>query len=97
MSWGEARCWGVNGAGELGDGTTTDRTTPVAVAQSAGGAPLPGVQALAGGFEHNCALMSWGEIRCWGLNNRGQIGDGSTTDQLTPRPVFLAPGPGTSN
>jgi alpha-tubulin suppressor-like RCC1 family protein len=73
---GSVECWGYNGYGQLGDGTTTDRHAPVAVRG------LAGVQAIAtGGFGHSCALTSAGEISCWGRNTSGQLGDGSTDER----------------
>jgi alpha-tubulin suppressor-like RCC1 family protein len=87
LTSGEARCWGNNGDGRLGDGTLEARPTPVSVLQSPEGPPLIGVQALAPSWGHGCALLTSGEARCWGLNGDGQIGDGTTTRQPTPVPV----------
>lgn len=89
---GEVRCWGNNESGQLGDGTTTKRVTPVPVLQSPGGAPLTGVAALSLGFGHTCALMVAGDVRCWGSNGVGQLGDGTTTKRLTPVSLLQAPG-----
>jgi len=81
---GAVKCWGRNANGTLGDGTTIDRLTPVAVTGLSSG-----VKAIAAGFEHSCALKTSGAIVCWGLNNRGQIGDGTSgNNRLTPVPVF---------
>ena len=79
MSDGSARCWGLNDAGQLGNGTTTDSRIPVLVSGLASG-----VVAIAGGDEHSCALMSDGTVRCWGSNFDGQLGDGTTTQRVTP-------------
>ncbi len=76
---GGFKCWGNNAFGQLGDGTTTDRDTPVSVSGLASG-----VAAIATGYEHTCALMTGGGIKCWGWNDYGQLGDGTTTDRLTP-------------
>ncbi|MEW5918175.1 MAG: PKD domain-containing protein [Gemmatimonadota bacterium] len=65
---GRAYCWGDNRFGQLGDGTTTRRTTPVLVT---GG--LTFVSIRAGGF-HACALTAAGDIYCWGYNKQGQLG-----------------------
>ena len=83
---GTVRCWGANGSGQLGDGTTTDRTRPVFV-RNTDNTPLTGVVRLAAGFNHACALLSAGTVRCWGLNFAGQLGDGTTTSRS--RPVFV--------
>jgi alpha-tubulin suppressor-like RCC1 family protein len=63
---------------QLGDGTTTDRTTPVTVSG------LSNAVAIAAGYEHTCTLLSDGTVKCWGYNGYGQLGDGTTTDRTTP-------------
>jgi alpha-tubulin suppressor-like RCC1 family protein len=75
---GTAYCWGANAEGKLGDGTTTQRTAPTAVA---GGLTFTDITA---GGQHSCALDPDGLAYCWGSNAYGQLGDGSTTDRLTP-------------
>ena len=76
---GVVRCWGLNEFGQLGDGTTTNRSLPVGVV---GGEP--GAQAVALGAAHTCALSAGGAVTCWGRNEFGQLGDGTTTDRATP-------------
>jgi alpha-tubulin suppressor-like RCC1 family protein len=63
------RCWGSNDGGQLGDGTTTDSQTPVAVVSSSGGGVLTGVSAIASGAAHTCALLAAGTVQCWGLSS----------------------------
>jgi alpha-tubulin suppressor-like RCC1 family protein len=77
-SSGEVYCWGHNGFGQLGDGSTSSRTTPVKVntAQT--------FKALASGSYHTCGLTTAGETYCWGRNDFGQLGDGTTLNRATP-------------
>jgi alpha-tubulin suppressor-like RCC1 family protein len=79
---GAVQCWGRNVSGQLGDGTTTSKSTPQPVAGMASG-----VAAISGGTVHTCALTTAGAVHCWGTNNEGQLGDGSTTNKSTPQPV----------
>lgn len=76
---GEVKCWGRNDYGQLGDGTTANRTQPVDVAGLTGD-----VVALAAGGRHSCALLAAGSVQCWGRNDYGQLGNDSMTDQSTP-------------
>jgi hypothetical protein len=142
---GGLKCWGRNFEGQLGDGTITNRLTPVDVsgltsdvaAVAAGvnhtcavttggglkcwgrnaedqlgtettelcpdlpGPPLPcsttpvnvfgltsGVAAVAGGIDHSCAVTTAGGVKCWGSNEFGWLGDGTTTNRPTPVAVF---------
>lgn len=79
---GGVQCWGRNSNGELGDGSTTDRSRAVTVLTSASpSTPLTGVTAIASGRLHACALTSAGGVKCWGYNNFGQLGDGTTTNR----------------
>jgi hypothetical protein len=75
---GGAWCWGSNASGQLGDASTTDRWSPVAV-QGLGS----GVQAITAGSAHSCALTSAG-AKCWGSNSSGELGNNSTTDSSIP-------------
>ncbi len=79
VSNGEALCWGYNEYGQLGDGTTITRTYAVNVVGLTSG--MVGVSA---GEDHTCGLDNAGGIKCWGRNNIGQLGNGSTSSSLTP-------------
>ena len=75
---GAARCWGDNSSGQLGDGSNTDRLTPVSVSGLA-----TGVSAIDAGPFHTCAIAN-GSAFCWGGNDFGQLGNGDSTDQSSP-------------
>lgn len=79
---GAALCWGGNGSGQLGDGTTTVRTAPVPVAGLASG-----VRAFAAAGSFTCAVTTGAVVQCWGSNSNGQLGDNTTTNRLTAAPV----------
>ncbi len=72
------RCWGRNAEGELGDGSTYDRSTPVKVYG------LANAVAVSAGAYHTCALLADHTVRCWGGNNQGELGDGTATQRLLP-------------
>jgi alpha-tubulin suppressor-like RCC1 family protein len=81
---GQARCWGDNDDGQLGDGTVQQRHRPVAVRKGAGLGNLTNVVSLGLGDNHSCAVLTSGQARCWGDNNYGRLGDGSDTDRHRP-------------
>lgn len=87
---GGVMCWGINTWGEIGDGTLNDRTTPVDVCASGsgagcgGGATLAGITAVTVGSKYSCAIAAAGDVRCWGRNNLGELGDGTTLDRENP-------------
>ncbi|MFG2953696.1 RCC1 domain-containing protein [Streptomyces sp. NPDC048291] len=80
----ELKMWGQNTSGQLGDGTTDHRITPVTVPG------LTGVQLAAGGREHTIALIGDNTVRSWGANGSGQLGNGTTTDSSTPVTTLTA-------
>ena len=91
---GKARCWGYNQDGELGVGDQATRTFPVTVKGVGGTGRLTDVAEVSSGWNHTCARVGGGEVRCWGANNQGQIGD-DTISLRSSATVVLAPtGPG---
>ena len=75
------KCWGNNTNGQVGDGTTTSRFTPVVIPTTS-----PPAQVALGG-SHSCALLADGTVACWGANSHGQLGIDSTTEKHTPQVV----------
>jgi alpha-tubulin suppressor-like RCC1 family protein len=76
-------CWGANGDGDVGDGTTaTPKPAPVEV--TALGAS---VAEVAAGLRHTCARTGDGTLWCWGYNKYGQVGDGTTAGMLCDYPA----------
>jgi alpha-tubulin suppressor-like RCC1 family protein len=79
---GGVRCWGWNDKGQVGDDTiSSERLAPTDVVDLVDAASL-----TAGGY-HSCALRRDGSVVCWGQNNYGQLGDGTTTNRPAPRAV----------
>jgi len=81
LVFGTPKAWGYNYHGQLGDGTTTQRTSPVDVVG------LDGVVQLSAGWQFSVALKSNGTVWTWGINSYGQLGDGTTDDRSTPGQV----------
>jgi alpha-tubulin suppressor-like RCC1 family protein len=86
---GSAFCWGANESGQLGDGTTTERTTPTPVAGTLK------FKAIAAGFRHTCAISASsdaeqdGKVACWGANDVGELGVTTVKSRLAPRLLVL--------
>ena len=80
---GVLKCWGLNSEGRLGDGTTTTRSSPVAV--NLGG----DASSVTAGEKHTCSVLTDGTLKCWGRNQYGQLGDGTTTNRDEPVTVNL--------
>ena len=76
LSDGSLWAWGANGFGQLGDGSTTDRSAPVQIGQ--------GFLQVAAGRFFSMARKSDGSVWTWGANSKGQLGDGSTTQRTSP-------------
>lgn len=88
---GTARCWGSGGNGRLGNGGTTTSNVPVTVSLSSSDR----AKAIELGNYHSCALLTSGQVRCWGGNASGQLGNNSTTESSTPVTVVSSSGSGT--
>jgi alpha-tubulin suppressor-like RCC1 family protein len=78
-STGTLWCWGFNGAGQIGDGTTTDKHFPWQV-NAFGNSAVE----VAAGFDHTCARKNDGTLWCWGINTGGEVGDGTGVNQSLP-------------
>ncbi len=81
---GALKCWGANGSGQLGDGTTDVRYLPVDVIGLGSGVASVSLGADFLQRAHTCAAMVTGGVKCWGSNSYGQLGDGSGIQRLTP-------------
>ncbi|WP_026189625.1 RCC1 domain-containing protein [Salinispora mooreana] len=90
-STGSLLAWGANDSGQLGNGTVTSSSTPIAVHLPSGTV----VAALAAGRDHNLVLTATGPaaLLAWGANSEGQLGDGTVFGRSTPVAVALPPGP----
>ncbi len=80
---GAAMCWGRNDLGQVGDGTTNERHTPVVVAGLSAG-----VRSISPGSFHTCAVLDNGSVKCWGHNAYGALGDGTERTRLRPVQVL---------
>jgi alpha-tubulin suppressor-like RCC1 family protein len=80
-SAGALWCWG----NPVGDGTTMTRSSPVEITSVTGAAEI------VIGTDHACVKIGDGEIRCWGWNGAGQLGDGTTMDATAPVTVVGSP------
>ena len=93
-SGGAVYCWGDNGEGQLGDNTTADSSVPVQVVGPGVVGTFAGGQQVAGGEKHTCVSNGDGTAWCWGKNDKGQLGDNTTTDSESPVQVTDNPGTG---
>jgi len=98
-SGGGVKCWGDNLSGQLGDGNSaTDSPTPVDVCPT-GGCPgtLSGANFIGAGGQHSCAVVVGAEVRCWGSDSDGQLGNGAGGGSTTPVAVCAVGGCGGGN
>ena len=86
-----AQCWGHGGAGKVGDNNTGGHNVTLAQnVLSATGDKLDGVQTIASGSQHSCALLLDGNVKCWGEGSLGQLGDANSQDSGLPVDVFTS-------
>lgn len=79
---GAVSCWGANRYGQIGDGSTSNKSYPADVIGLS-----PTVNAIGTGMHHACAIAATG-MYCWGSNSNGQLGDGTVTRSARPGDVF---------
>jgi alpha-tubulin suppressor-like RCC1 family protein len=84
LAGGGIQCWGANASGQLGDGSASDSSTPVAVSGLVNAAT-----AIAAGGLHTCALLSGGTVQCWGDNDDGQLGSATDLGSFSPAPLSV--------
>jgi alpha-tubulin suppressor-like RCC1 family protein len=80
---GRAYCWGTGGNGQLGNGSATTSSVPVAVTTS-GALAGKALARISAGAAHTCALDAAGAAYCWGAGTAGQLGDNSTAGSRVP-------------
>lgn len=73
------KCWGFGTDGRLGDGTNTQRLVPTLISDGSN------YSDISAGYTHTCGIISTtGQLKCWGYNDSGQLGNGNTTQQASP-------------
>jgi len=85
----KAYCWGYNYNGEIGDGTTSIRTSPVAVSGNGGALLFKTIKTISLGDNVACATTSDSQTYCWGNDVHGQIGDGDTSGLKKVNPTLI--------
>ncbi len=93
----EVKCWGDNSNGQLGNNTRVSSAVPVSVLDSTGSANLRGVISIAASgytFQHTCAVLNNGYVKCWGNNNKNQFGNNTGIDSNLPVDVPSSLGTG---
>jgi alpha-tubulin suppressor-like RCC1 family protein len=87
---GDVYCWGSGGYGRMGNGGTTNQLSPSLVSTIGASNGKPVVQvATTVVMASTCAVLADGTAWCWGRNDRGQLGDQTTTTRLSPVPVYM--------
>lgn len=83
---GDLYCWGVNGDGEVGNGTTEDQLTPIKILNNVVFSSIR--KNLGFANEGGGAITESGDLYCWGFNWYGGVGNGTTENQLTPQKIM---------
>jgi alpha-tubulin suppressor-like RCC1 family protein len=84
IAQGSVACWGGNGNGQVGNGTTSISVTTAQLV------PVGPAVGLTAGGVFTCALLQTGRVVCWGSNQDGEFGDGTTTSTTTPNSPGVA-------
>ena len=84
---GQVYSWGMNFYGQLGDGTTKDKSTPVNITEHFNLSDGEFITKIEAGSHHSIALTSLGRVFSWGKNNSGILGDGTTVDKSIPTDI----------
>ena len=82
---GEVQCWGSTTSGQLGNGSTN--ITETGVPQTVTG--IENVISISAGYYRNCALLSTGEVSCWGQGRYGVLGNGETDSHIVDTPLVI--------
>lgn len=82
-SGGGLKCWGYNGNGQLGIGSTQSALAPASVENFS----TAGAKGISAGGSHTCAISNIGSLFCWGQNNDGQLGLANYTQKLSPTQI----------
>ncbi|HLD44583.1 MAG TPA: hypothetical protein VJC18_04050 [bacterium] len=88
---GSVWCWGQGNDGKLGNGDVVDQDQPVQVINSSGNVMKDFKQVSAGSF-HTCALRADTSVWCWGAGEDGQMGNGDSSNQISPVQVMNSDG-----
>jgi E3 ubiquitin-protein ligase HERC3 len=86
------KCWGYNGYGQLGYGDSSTRSAPAATTVNLGAGTA--AKSVVAGTSFTCALLANNSVKCWGLNNYGQLGYGDSTSRSAPADASVNLGTG---
>ncbi|MEI8364763.1 MAG: hypothetical protein WCF78_04910, partial [archaeon] len=79
---GQVKCWGYNDSGQLGNGDTTTRLNPTAITDTSA------YSSISVGIYSTCGILaSNGQVKCWGRNDHGQLGNGDYTNRSNPTSI----------